>query len=620
MPLKKNSPVTKAQRTEVTPKSAKGREQAPGQRAKTPQADKESTDKSKAAQYTPHPKTLKTETANDTVHTKGAVQYTPHPKTLKTETANDPVHKKGAVQYTPYPKTPKTETANDSVHKKGAVQYTPHPDMMKSKPANYAIRKTLGAAEDKPYPKTSKAETANDSVRKTSGAAQFTPHPNTVGSKTNKEDQSTRSNECGSYFDGCGTGAANYSPDTARYKAVDSEEVFRLRSLESSIKTLQIESKRSQTNVDNESFRRDGKPYVTLDETETGDQQDNQTDSNLRVYKDNPLNRKLDRVGKVMGSVVYSRKKKSISQQTYKDSTLNRRIGRVNKSRGSMPVKKSSITRQIPEILKKIIYDELEAFTIDYEITMTRSDKCQCAPSLLNSDETMVEAFGQAICQYNRGVLELSWQRQSEMPDRRPKTLQAVLEDYVGKNIPFSDLTLHKKIGHGGFGDVYFGHCFNSVVAIKKLKETKLSPKEINNFAMEIMNFCSLEHPNIVKFIGACTEVPNICIVMEYMQMSLYEAIHVRNDVDFTDTERTSIVKQTCNGVKYLHASRIAHCDLKSLNILLNYEEGELYEVKITDFGLSMVKPCTFDPSGCSVEGSTQCRNPTLLRTGSTSW
>lgn len=256
------------------------------------------------------------------------------------------------------------------------------------------------------------------------------------------------------------------------------------------------------------------------------------------------------------------------------------------------------------------LFFQLENFTVDYKCTASKSGDSE--------NDVSREAFEQAMCQYNRKEAEKSWLRQSEIPDSRPKTLQSILEDYDGKIIPFSDLKLYKSIGRGGFGEVYYAKWHDSVVAVKKFRESNLLGKKLKEFANEVMNFCSLDHPNIVKFIGACTEMPNICIVMEYMHMSLYDAIHLRNDVDFTDIERTDVVRQTCEGVKYLHASRIAHCDLKTLNVLLDYVECQVCDVKITDFGLSIVKGNTFT-SGTSVEivrnaGTPRYSAPEVLR------
>lgn len=192
----------------------------------------------------------------------------------------------------------------------------------------------------------------------------------------------------------------------------------------------------------------------------------------------------------------------------------------------------------------------------------------------------------QAMCHYNRKLAEESWLMAKKVP---PKTEMSFLIDYKGTRINYGDLKLQRKIGRGGFGEVYFAKWNETVVAVKVLRDGKMSEKDISTFADEIRHFSQLSHPNIVTFIGACTTKPDLCIVMEYMQLSLFDALHVRR-IEFTSEETLSITQQISKGIKYLHEKRIAHCDIKSANILMDFIENKICEVKITDFGLSMIR------------------------------
>ena len=40
--------------------------------------------------------------------------------------------------------------------------------------------------------------------------------------------------------------------------------------------------------------------------------------------------------------------------------------------------------------------------------------------------------------------------------------------------------------------------------------------------------FSYLDHPNILKMVGICMETPNLALVLEFMDMSLYEALHIK--------------------------------------------------------------------------------------------
>ncbi|XP_053377018.1 uncharacterized protein LOC123530105 isoform X2 [Mercenaria mercenaria] len=331
-----------------------------------------------------------------------------------------------------------------------------------------------------------------------------------------------------------------------------------------------------------------------------------------KVYVDNPQNRRLGRVGLPIGTKVFSSMTQSVVQKNYDDTSENRKLGRVGKPRGCLPVqKKSKTTKKIPEMLKKIENgDEFKEY--DFEDRGTADGDLEYGLLDCSGDR---EAFDQAMYRHNRYQEELSWNRNTTTK-APPKTQVEILKDYKGKKIPFTELKLRKVIGRGGFGQVFFAKWNETVVAVKKLQNEKISESRIRDFADEVMKFCTLDNPNIVKFIGACVQKPNLCIVMEYMQMTLYDAIHIRNDTEFSEEEQIEVIQQTCAGMNYLHSKRIAHCDLKTPNILLDYVQDEICEVKITDFGLSMI----IHDTSVSVEelvrniGTPQYSPPEMLR------
>lgn len=309
--------------------------------------------------------------------------------------------------------------------------------------------------------------------------------------------------------------------------------------------------------------------------------------SDSKTYVDNAFNRKLGRVGLPLGSKEVSKgsvgsvsQTKSLKSETikvYKDNDMNRRLGRAGKPLGSMPIgKKSASTKKTRELIEKMQRDEEWCPEENY------SDSAE------QLDDSVGLAIHLARYYFNRLSEEKTWKKEKR-PENQPKTTPKVLEEYKGKAIPFEELELGSQIGSGGFGDVYFAKWDGSIVAVKKLKAGTVSKRRLNDFVKEVMLFCKLDHENVVKFVGACIERPDLCIVMEYMQMSLFEAIHIRNDYEFTEAERLHIIKQVCNGLKYLHNLDIAHRDLKSSNVLINYQEGDI-DVKITDFGLSSMK------------------------------
>jgi serine/threonine protein kinase len=120
-------------------------------------------------------------------------------------------------------------------------------------------------------------------------------------------------------------------------------------------------------------------------------------------------------------------------------------------------------------------------------------------------------------------------------------------------------------------------------VAVKKL-HTQMT----ESFEHELAIMCALRHPNIVLFMGACTEVENLCLVMEYCDKgSLFEILHDQSQsIDFTRI--LHVLVSACKGMMYLHLHDppILHRDLKSLNLLV---DGD-WNLKVADFGLTDFK------------------------------
>nr|CAD1818086.1 unnamed protein product [Ananas comosus var. bracteatus] len=104
----------------------------------------------------------------------------------------------------------------------------------------------------------------------------------------------------------------------------------------------------------------------------------------------------------------------------------------------------------------------------------------------------------------------------------------------------------------------------------------------------------SLRHPNIVLFMGAVTEPPNLSIVTEYLSRgSLYRLLHNSSAREVLDERRRlNMAFDVAKGMNYLHRRNppIVHRDLKSPNLLVDKK----YTVKVCDFGLSRLKANTF--------------------------
>jgi len=155
------------------------------------------------------------------------------------------------------------------------------------------------------------------------------------------------------------------------------------------------------------------------------------------------------------------------------------------------------------------------------------------------------------------------------------------------EKIRWKDLALIEQLGSGEFGQVYRGHYRRQEVAIKQLYwDNSIQGETVTqDLEKEIESFRHLSHKRLVKFIGACLELPNLALVTEYMPGgSLHHLLHVRK-VHLPLHHGVNMCQQLTDGVQYLHAQTpiVVHRDLKSLNVVLDMS----LNVKICDFGLT---------------------------------
>ncbi|KAL9317641.1 hypothetical protein ACSQ67_014158 [Phaseolus vulgaris] len=153
-------------------------------------------------------------------------------------------------------------------------------------------------------------------------------------------------------------------------------------------------------------------------------------------------------------------------------------------------------------------------------------------------------------------------------------------------------LKLGEKIASGSSGDLYRGVYLGEDVAVKVLRSEQLNDALQDEFAQEVAILRQVQHKNVVRFIGACTKCPHLCIVTEYMPGgSLYDYMHKNHNV----LELSQLLKfaiDVCKGMEYLHANNIIHRDLKTANLLMdthNVINHQPYDQKADVFSFSIV-------------------------------
>ncbi|ESQ40284.1 hypothetical protein EUTSA_v10012708mg [Eutrema salsugineum] len=220
-----------------------------------------------------------------------------------------------------------------------------------------------------------------------------------------------------------------------------------------------------------------------------------------------------------------------------------------------------------------------------------------------------------------QNMMRASNQVQEAVPINVPPVGQPVVNranrelglDGDDMDIPWCDLNIKERIGAGSFGTVHRAEWHGSDVAVKILMEQDFHAERVNEFLREVAIMKRLRHPNIVLFMGAVTQPPNLSIVTEYLSRgSLYRLLHksgAREQLD--ERRRLSMAYDVAKGMNYLHNRNppIVHRDLKSPNLLVDKK----YTVKVCDFGLSRLKASTF-LSSKSAAGTPEWMAPEVLR------
>uniref|UniRef100_A0A7I4Z2E8 Serine/threonine-protein kinase cst-1 n=1 Tax=Haemonchus contortus TaxID=6289 RepID=A0A7I4Z2E8_HAECO len=137
------------------------------------------------------------------------------------------------------------------------------------------------------------------------------------------------------------------------------------------------------------------------------------------------------------------------------------------------------------------------------------------------------------------------------------------------------------KLGEGSYGSVHkavhreTGH----TLAIKKVPvDTDLQEiiKEIS-----IMQQCDSKY--VVKYYGSYFKNSDLWIVMEYCGAGSVSDIMRLRRKTLTEREMSAVLRDTIEGLRYLHDLKKIHRDIKAGNILLNTEG----QAKLADFGVA---------------------------------
>lgn len=191
-------------------------------------------------------------------------------------------------------------------------------------------------------------------------------------------------------------------------------------------------------------------------------------------------------------------------------------------------------------------------------------------------------------------------QKKPSKPSMSNAEIMTKLKSVTFNTDPSQYFKMIEKAGQGASGSVYLAERvqlppdsekeepaeIGDKVAIKQMILSKQPRKEL--IVNEIIVMKDSRHKNIVNFLEAYLKTEDdLWVVMEFMEGgSLTDIIensptNGSNHSPLTEPQIAYIVRETCQGLKFLHDRQIIHRDIKSDNVLLDTSA----RVKITDFG-----------------------------------
>mmetsp|Transcript_48394 Transcript_48394/g.65875 ORF Transcript_48394/g.65875 Transcript_48394/m.65875 type:complete len:563 (-) Transcript_48394:935-2623(-) len=148
----------------------------------------------------------------------------------------------------------------------------------------------------------------------------------------------------------------------------------------------------------------------------------------------------------------------------------------------------------------------------------------------------------------------------------------------------FPDWKRGKILGRGAHGTVYLGRIEKNgqYIAVKSVHTEGMNNADLDAIEHEIRMIRSLQHTNIVRYLGTEKRRHTLNIFLEYAAGGCLRQL-LQEHGRLSEETTALFSHQILRGLDYLHSNGIAHRDIKGANVLLAAEG----HCKLADFGAS---------------------------------
>ncbi|KAM3306179.1 hypothetical protein P3S67_013049 [Capsicum chacoense] len=171
-----------------------------------------------------------------------------------------------------------------------------------------------------------------------------------------------------------------------------------------------------------------------------------------------------------------------------------------------------------------------------------------------------------------------------------------------------------RKLGGGGFGEVYKGYLIDLDIAVAVKKISRGSKQGKKEYITEVKVISPLRHRNLVQLIGWCHDQGEFLLVYEFMPNGSldFHLFGKRNPLSWA--MKYKIALGLASALLYLHEEWeqcVIRRDIKSSNIMLDSS----FNVKLGDFGLARLMDHELGPQTTGLAGNLGYLAPEYIKT-----